>query len=45
MRNQSSPTNVIMPPFVNGWNKSLDKIPTGGISMAKNLMQDADLFL
>ena len=41
MRNQSSPTNVIMPPFVNGWNKSLDKIPTGGVSMAKNLMQEA----
>ena len=41
MRNQSSPTNVIMPPFVNGWNESLDKIPTGGISEAKRLMQDA----
>ena len=41
MRNQSSPTNVIMPPFVNGWNNSLDKIPTGGVSKAKNLMQEA----
>ncbi len=41
MRNQSSPTNVIMPPFVNGWTEALDKIPTHDISRAKALMTEA----
>ncbi|MEM7209420.1 MAG: ABC transporter substrate-binding protein [Pseudomonadota bacterium] len=41
MREQSSPTNVIMPPFVNGWTPDLDKVPSGGVSDAKALMDDA----
>ena len=41
MRDQASPTNVIMPPFVNGWNGDLDKVPSGGVAEAKALMKDA----
>ena len=41
MREQSSPTNVIMPPFVNGWTASLDAIPSYDVNAAKALMADA----
>ena len=41
MRDQSSPTNVIMPPFVNGWNESLDQIPAYDVAAAKALMAEA----
>lgn len=41
MRDQSSPTNVIMPPFVNGWTEALDAVPGGGIEEAKKLMAEA----
>ena len=41
MREQSVPTNVIMPPFVNGWTKALDSVPTRDIAKAKKLMADA----
>jgi peptide/nickel transport system substrate-binding protein len=41
MRGQSSPTNVIMPPFVNGWTKRLDRIPDNDVEEAKKLMADA----
>lgn len=41
MRDQSAPTNVIMPPFVNGWTKSLDAVPTRDMAKAKKLMADA----
>ena len=29
MRGQSIPAGVAMPPFVNGWSKQLDAIPSG----------------
>ena len=41
MRDQSSPTNVIMPPFVNGWTEALDQVPAGGVAEAKQLMAEA----
>ena len=41
MREQSSPTNVIMPPFVNGWTEELDEVPSGGVAEAKKLMDEA----
>jgi peptide/nickel transport system substrate-binding protein len=41
MRNQSEPTNVIMPPFVNGWTPELHKVPANNIDTAKGLMKDA----
>lgn len=41
MRGQSSPTNVIMPPFVNGWTPELDAVPMGGMAEAKALMAEA----
>ena len=41
MRDQSSPTNVIMPPFVNGWTPELDQIPANDIAKAKALMAEA----
>jgi len=41
MRDQSSPTNVIMPPFVNGWTPALDVIPPNDIKKARGLMADA----
>jgi peptide/nickel transport system substrate-binding protein len=41
MREQSSPTNVIMPPFVNGWTAALDKIPAHDVAAAKKLLADA----
>ncbi len=41
MRDQASPTNVIMPPFVNGWNEQLDKVPANDVALAKKMMQEA----
>ena len=41
MREQSSPTNVIMPPFVNGWNEQLDSVPSNDVATAKKMMQEA----
>ncbi len=41
MRGQSVPTGVIMPPFVNGWTKELDAVPTGDVNAAKKLLADA----
>jgi peptide/nickel transport system substrate-binding protein len=41
MRGESIPTGVIMPPFVNGWTKELDAVPTGDVAAAKKLMADA----
>jgi peptide/nickel transport system substrate-binding protein len=41
MRDQSSPTNVIMPPFVNGWTEELDNVSSGGAAEAKKLMAEA----
>jgi len=32
---------VIMPPFVNGWNEQLDKVPASDIATAKKIMQEA----
>ena len=41
MRGQSDPTNVIMPPFVNGWTDGLNAVPQGSVEDAKKLMADA----
>ena len=41
MRNQSDPTGVIMPPFVNGWNETLNKYPANDLKAAKALMAEA----
>ena len=41
MRDQSDPTGVIMPPFVNGWTPQLNAYPTPDIAAAKALMADA----
>ena len=41
MRGQSSPTGVIMPPFVNGWTESLDAYPPHDVDKAKALMKEA----
>ena len=41
MRGQSDPTNVIMPPFVNGWTEDLNKLPKGSTEAAKVLMAEA----
>lgn len=41
MRDQSQPTGVIMPPFVDGWTEALDALPEGDMSTAKQLMADA----
>ncbi|TFL18327.1 ABC transporter substrate-binding protein [Jannaschia formosa] len=41
MRGQSSPTGVIIPPFVNGWTEELDTVPEGDIEAAKALMEQA----
>ena len=41
MRNQSQPTGVIMPPFVNGWTKALDAYPKYDVNKAKALMKEA----
>jgi len=41
MRDQSIPAGVIMPPFVNGWNETLDAVPANDIDAAKALMAEA----
>ncbi|MEM7695932.1 MAG: ABC transporter substrate-binding protein [Pseudomonadota bacterium] len=41
MRDQSAPTGVIMPPFVNGWSEALDTVPATDVEKAKALMADA----
>ncbi len=41
MRDQSTPTGVIMPPFVNGWTEALDAYPDVDIEAAKALMEEA----
>ena len=41
MRGQSQPAGVIMPPFVNGWNETLDTVPETDVAKAKTLMSDA----
>ena len=41
MRDQSDPTGVIMPPFVNGWTPQLNSYPAPDIAAAKALMADA----
>ena len=41
MRDQSSPTGVIMPPFVNGWTEALDAVPATDMAKAKSLMDEA----
>jgi len=41
MRDQSIPAGVIMPPFVNGWNKALDAVPQYDVGKAKALMVEA----
>lgn len=41
MREQSSPTNVIMPPFVNGWTEALDAVPANDTAQAKAMMKEA----
>ncbi|MEC7377710.1 MAG: ABC transporter substrate-binding protein, partial [Pseudomonadota bacterium] len=41
MRDQSDPTGVIMPPFVNGWTPALNEYPAHDLDAAKALMADA----
>ncbi len=41
MRGQSIPAGVVMPPFVNGWTKELDKVPANDVARAKGLMNEA----
>lgn len=41
MRGESDPTNVIMPPFVNGWTDSLNALPEGSVDDAKKMLADA----
>ena len=41
MREQSAPTGVIMPPFVNGWTEALDAYPEYDVAKAKALMEEA----
>jgi peptide/nickel transport system substrate-binding protein len=41
MRGQSVPTGAMAAPFVNGWTKELDAVPTGGVNAAKKLLADA----
>jgi len=41
MRGESDPTNVIMPPFVNGWTEELNALPSGSADEAKKLLADA----
>jgi len=41
MRDQSDPTGVIMPPFVNGWTEELNAYPAYDLDQAKALMADA----
>ncbi|MEM1045633.1 MAG: ABC transporter substrate-binding protein [Pseudomonadota bacterium] len=41
MRGQSVPAGVIMPPFVNGWNETIDAVPATDVEKAKSLMSEA----
>jgi peptide/nickel transport system substrate-binding protein len=41
MRDQSQPTGVIMPPFVNGWTEELDAYPDYDVERAKALLEEA----
>lgn len=41
MRGQSIPAGVAMPPFVNGWTETLDKVPANDIAEAKAMMAEA----
>ena len=41
MRGQSDPTNVIMPPFVNGWTEDLNAVPATAVDDAKKMIADA----
>ena len=41
MRGQSTPTGVIVPPFVNGWTEALDAYPQPDIDAARALMEEA----
>ncbi|MEM6713092.1 MAG: ABC transporter substrate-binding protein [Pseudomonadota bacterium] len=41
MRGQSTPTGVIMPPFVNGWTEALDAVPETDMETAQALMAEA----
>ena len=41
MRDQSDPTGVIMPPFVNGWTQEFDTVPAYDLDAAKTLMTEA----
>ena len=41
MRDQSDPTGVIMPPFVNGWTEALNAFPAYDVAAAKALMAEA----
>lgn len=41
MRGQSTPTGVIMPPFVNGWTEELDAVPEVDVEGARALMAEA----
>ena len=41
MRDQSQPTGVIMPPFVNGWTEQLDAYPDYDVARAKALLEEA----
>lgn len=41
MRDQSAPTGVIMPPFVNGWSEELDAYPAYDVTAAKALIAEA----
>lgn len=41
MRDQSEPTGVIMPPFVNGWTEALHAYPATDVDAAKALMEEA----
>ena len=41
MREQSQPTGVIMPPFVNGWTEALDAVADPDMDGAKALLEEA----
>ncbi len=41
MRGQSAPAGMISPPFVNGWDKTMDASSTTNLDKAKDLMAEA----
>lgn len=41
MRGQAVPTGIISPPFVNGWTKELDTLPTVDVAKARSLLAEA----